>query len=147
MYKILVTSKWELSVCVGTYETYEAAKEQMKKMIVHLITHNDPYQEGEWEAWKKQFPKEVQSVLTSLEQNGIAPAGEYDMDAEVGNNWFVLRDNDLDIDEADDPEETPAYKLSTNLFETGEEAEARGFSLCRGDDNLIIMMLSEEDED
>ena len=91
MYKILVASKWELSVCVGTYETYEAAKEQMKKMIVHLITQNDPYQEGEWEAWKKQFPKEVQSVLTSLEKNGIAATIRREMGSDISGSCGQLR--------------------------------------------------------
>ncbi len=145
MYKILVMAEAELNVCTGIYETYEEAKAQLQKMIVHLITQNDAYDEGEWEAWKKQFPKEVQTVLTSLEKTGSAPAGDYNMDGEVGNNWYCLRDNDLDIDIADDDEDAPAYKVSTNLFETGEEADACGFSLWNNGEGLILMMQKDED--
>ena len=55
MYKILVKAEAELSVCAGTYETYESAKAQLQEMVVHLITQNDAYDEGEWEMWKKKF--------------------------------------------------------------------------------------------
>ena len=145
MYKILVKAEAELSVCAGTYETYESAKAQLQEMVVHLITQNDAYDEGEWEMWKKKFPQEVQTVLTSLEKTGSAPAGDYDMDGEVGNNWFALRDNDLDIDITDEDDWEPAYKVSTDLFETGEEAETHCFYLWNKGEGLIIMMLEVEE--
>ena len=145
MYKILVMAEAELNVCVGSFETYESAKAQLQKMIIHLITQNDAYDEGVWERWKKQFPEEVQSVLTSLERTGSAPAGDYNMDGEVGNNWFCLRDNDLDIDIADDNEEVPAYKVSTDLFESGEESETLSFYLWNNCEGLILTMQEDED--
>jgi len=144
MYKILIKSEAELSVCTGTYETYKSAKMQMQKMVVHLITQNDAYDEGVWKQWKKQFPEDVQTVLTSLEKSGSAPAGDYNTDGEVGNNWFCLRDNDLEIDIADEDEDAPAYQISTDLFESDEEAESHCFYLWSAGEALIIMMLDDK---
>lgn len=140
MYKILVMAEAELNVCTGTYNTYEEAKAQLQKMVIHLITQNDAYNEGKWETWKKQFPKELRTVLTSLEKTGSAPAGDYSMDGEVGNNWYCLRNNDLEIDIADDEEDGPTYKVSTDLFDTDEEAESCSFYLWNNGDGLILLM-------
>lgn len=145
MYQILVMAEGELNVCTGTYKTYEDAKAQLQKMIIHLITQNDAYDEGEWETWKEKFPEEVQTVLTALEKAGSAPAGDYDMDGEVANNCYFLRDNDLDIDIADDEEDAPAYKVSTNLFETGGEADSHSFYLWNNGEGLILMMQKDEE--
>ena len=42
----------------------------------------------------------------------------YNMDGEVGNNWYCLRDNDLDIDIADDDE---VFEVSKTIMERNRE--------------------------
>lgn len=145
MYKIYVNAPANLSICTGTYESFESAKEQLYKMIIYLITENEHYDSGEWETWKKGFPEEVQAVLTSLELNGFAPAGDYDLDGEAGNNGFVLRNNDLDIDIVSEDQDVPVYEVSTDAFETDEERETFGFYLWKSGEGLIIQMVKDDE--
>ena len=55
-YSITIKSAFFLEVCVGEYETFEKAKEQMAKFIVNLIDKQKKDLFNPWQNLKEDFP-------------------------------------------------------------------------------------------
>ena len=71
-YSINISSALSLKVRVGEFETFEEAKAQMARFIVDLI---DRQKDDDFNAWgnlKEDFPNEIQTILNSYEETGLA---------------------------------------------------------------------------
>ena len=148
-YKIYVdTDGLNLHVCTGSYKSFESAKKQMQKMIVHLITQNEFYGDGEWENWKETFPTEIQNVLTMLEKTGGASESDEEIEGETEYNSFRMCDNELEIEESVNGEYVPNLLLYTDALGMDPDQDEYSFRLWTSlgaEEGLIIRMSMDEE--
>jgi hypothetical protein len=71
-YSININSSLSLKVCVGEFNTFEDAKVQMAKLIMNLIDNLKDSSFNAWENFKEDFPDEIQTILKSYEETGVA---------------------------------------------------------------------------
>lgn len=95
-YSIVVGNKFALKVCVGRFETFEEAKAQMAKYIVDLISRNKDDFANSWKNLKEDFPKEIQEILNSYEEKGIADFDD-DISDEYDNISYWACESDFEI--------------------------------------------------
>ena len=120
-YSISIKSALSLKVCVGEYETFEKAKEQMSKLIVDLIDRQKDDTFNAWKNLKEDFPEEIQDILNSYEKKGTV-----DFDG-------VVYDDDDNI----------SYQADESNFEISGKRDILGYSLAI-DTNAINMYDADE---
>lgn len=97
-YSITIKSAFFLEVCVGEYETFEKAKEQMAKFIVNLIDKQKKDLFNPWQNLKEDFPEEIKEILESYENTGTATFdGDIYKRYKVNNTYISANKNDFSI--------------------------------------------------
>lgn len=107
-YSIVVGNALTLKVCVGRFETFEEAKTQMAKFIVDLISRQKDEFFNAWGNFKADFPKEIQVILNSYDENGLADFDD-DISDEYGDISYWACDTDF---EAKGKRDAQGYNLS-----------------------------------
>ena len=94
-YSIVVGNALTLKVCVSRFETFEEAKVQMAKYIVDLISRQKDEFFNAWENFKEDFPEEIQAILISYDEKGIADFDD-DISDEYGEISYCACDTDFE---------------------------------------------------
>lgn len=95
-YSIVIGNAFALKVCVGKFETFEEAKAQMAKYIVDLISRQKNETFNAWGNFKEDFPEEIQAILNSYEENGVADFDD-DISDEYDNISYWACESDCEI--------------------------------------------------
>ena len=143
-YKINIGSIHSLKVCVGKFDTFEEAKDQMLSYIIELIERQKSEDDrfDSWENFIEDFPEEIRDILNNFEENGWADFDDYISDDD-GNISYTAYESQF---EASGKPDSLGYSLeictnAINMYDPNENYRFELTEKYNGGSNMITIEL------
>ena len=140
-YKVYVETDSSFSICVGRFELFEDAKEQMERMIVGLFSKPKDDFYDDWEEFKEEFPEVIQMIISSYEEDGTVCFHE-NIEGITSNYHYVINKNVFEICDNENSEHEPSFTINTNTIRMNDIDDEYYFRLWhRASDESFVIRL------